>query len=165
MSVWEKTSVVAFVSLSYFRGTRLPLRDVRCASSVFLARGSIWSLRHHTGPLCPGWVQCPPHLPHWLWPQRHHAEKQGITQCLNPNTTVVSEGKKIYKLYKVTKRHTKRKWNCPSNLICIPNLKMVLKSHCMMFIHYFGTETTVCMERFSLFKRKAADLHSHYGPV
>lgn len=60
-----------------FRGTRFPLWDVRGASSVFLARGSIWSICNHTGPLCPGWVQRPPHLPHWLRPQGHHAEKQG----------------------------------------------------------------------------------------
>lgn len=60
-----------------FRGTRLPLRDVRGASSVFLARGPVRSLCHHPGPLRPGGIQRSRHLPHRLRPKRRHAERQG----------------------------------------------------------------------------------------
>lgn len=42
--------------LCRFRGTWFPLRDLRGASPIFLARGSIRRLGHHPGPLRPGWV-------------------------------------------------------------------------------------------------------------
>lgn len=48
------------------RGTRLPLPDVWCPSSVLLARRSIRSLGHYSSAVCPGWVQCPSYLPHRL---------------------------------------------------------------------------------------------------
>lgn len=60
------------------RGTWLPLPDLWCPSSVLLARGSVRSFGNHSSAVCSGWVQCPSHLPHRLWPERCHAEKQGI---------------------------------------------------------------------------------------
>lgn len=61
----------------HFRGPRLPVPNVRRASAVLLARGSVWRLGHLAGAVLPGWVQRSPHLSHRLWPQRRHAEKQG----------------------------------------------------------------------------------------